>query len=201
MYLEGSSITFPLYDTHGNAKAMLARTGSSFAMGSWRQFDVWGSLGTGSALGGNSQRYCANLGHVSDDESGLIYMRARFYEPYTARFVSQDTSMEGANWFIYSRNDLLNLVDASGNHTSYTLGLAALLLGALSAIWVARLSVKSHWLVFEDPVKKLSLITAALGVACMGASAMLDYQSLTNNDIKAGLFAVSLIIAVMGVAC
>ncbi len=38
-------------------------------------------------------RYCANLGHNQDDESGLIYMRARYYEPASGRFVSEDSEL------------------------------------------------------------------------------------------------------------
>gem|GEM_PF-6689855 len=38
-----------------------------------------------------SDTYCANLGHKQDDESGLIYIRARYYEPGSGRFISQDT--------------------------------------------------------------------------------------------------------------
>lgn len=101
---DGANAAFPLYDTHGNAKALLARSGSTFTTTAWRQYDVWGSLRTGSAIGGASQRYCANLGHVTDDESGLVYMRARFYEPWTGRFVSEDPAMDGGHWYIYSGN-------------------------------------------------------------------------------------------------
>ncbi|MCB8932318.1 MAG: hypothetical protein H6534_02645 [Chthonomonadaceae bacterium] len=35
-------------------------------------------------------QYVANLGHQTDVESNLIYMRARYYDPGTARFVTED---------------------------------------------------------------------------------------------------------------
>ncbi|HMS56820.1 MAG TPA: RHS repeat-associated core domain-containing protein, partial [Fimbriimonadaceae bacterium] len=62
------------------------------------------------------QRYCANLGHVQDEESGLIYMRARYYEPWTGRFVSEDSARDGKNWYIYCNNDPLNYIDRSGQN-------------------------------------------------------------------------------------
>jgi RHS repeat-associated protein len=108
---------FPGYDTHGNAKALLTRSGSSFSTTAWRHYDVWGSLRTGSALGGASQRYCANLGHVADDESGLVYMRARFYEPWTGRFVSEDPTMDKPNWYAYCQNNPTNRADSSGGYS------------------------------------------------------------------------------------
>jgi hypothetical protein len=51
---------------------------------------------------------------VQDDESGLTYMRARYYEPWTGRFVSEDPSMDGYNWYRYCENDPVNRADANG---------------------------------------------------------------------------------------
>ena len=70
-----STVVFPLYDAHGNMIATLARSGSSFTLGNQRSFDAWGAVRQGATTGAPSQRYCANLGHQQDDESGLIYMR------------------------------------------------------------------------------------------------------------------------------
>ena len=55
-----------------------------------------------------------NLGHKQDDESGLTYMRARFYEPGSGRFVSEDPSRKGANWYVYCSSDPVNYGDYSG---------------------------------------------------------------------------------------
>ena len=105
---DGANAAFPLYDTHGNAKALLARSGSSFTTADWRHYDVWGSVRSGLTSGGASQRFCANLGHVTDDESGLVYMRARFYEPWTGRFVNEDATMAEVNSFAYANNNPIN---------------------------------------------------------------------------------------------
>jgi hypothetical protein len=34
----------------------------------------------------------------------LIYVRARYYEPSTGRFISEDPARDGLNWFIYAAN-------------------------------------------------------------------------------------------------
>ncbi len=107
---------FPLYDGHGNMVATLGRTGSSpyYALADARSYDVWGSVRSGNQTGDPKQRYCANLGHVQDDESGLIYMRARFYEPWTGRFVSEDAGMDGRNWYVFAGNNPVTQTDLEG---------------------------------------------------------------------------------------
>ena len=67
-----------MYDVHGNMVATVQKSGAgtSWTIQDERSYDVWGSVRSGNATGGPRGRYCANLGHVQDDESGLIYMRA-----------------------------------------------------------------------------------------------------------------------------
>ncbi|ARU39876.1 hypothetical protein CCB80_02120 [Armatimonadetes bacterium Uphvl-Ar1] len=107
---------YPLYDTHGNMVATLSKNsaGTSWSLGNERSYDVWGSVRSGAAVGGPKGRYVANLGHVQDDESGLIYMRARYYEPESGRFVSEDPARDKGNWYMYSSNDPVNKFDYSG---------------------------------------------------------------------------------------
>ena len=82
-------VSYPVYDGHGNMVLTIARDGSSFSVSNERRYDVWGSVRAGSSTGAPGGRYCGNLGHVSDDESGLVYMRARYYEPGSGRFISE----------------------------------------------------------------------------------------------------------------
>jgi len=110
-----SSWHYPIYDVHGNVKATLTRSGGTgHATANWKSFDVWGgeraSEGSASMFG-----YCGNLGHPTDPESGLIYMRARFYEPWTGRFLSEDSAQQGLNWYGYCKNTPTTAVDRSGN--------------------------------------------------------------------------------------
>ena len=101
-----------MYDGHGNMVLTIRRDGSSFTTHDERRYDVWGSVRAG--CGASSQRYCANLGHQQDDESGLIYMRARYYEPGSGRFISQDPAMDGQNWYAYCNNNPVDYSDATG---------------------------------------------------------------------------------------
>ena len=87
---------------------------SSYALGDQRSYDAWGGVRAGNAAGEPNARHVANLGHLTDDESGLVYMRARYYEPGTGRFVSQDPARDGLNWFVYADNNPIDYSDPSG---------------------------------------------------------------------------------------
>ncbi len=110
----GTLTGFPLYDAHGNNVATLTRSGASWSVGDERSYDAWGRVRGGAQTGAPSSRYCASLGHVQDDESGLVYMRARYYEPGTGRFVSEDPAHEGRNWLVYVHNNPVGSKDPSG---------------------------------------------------------------------------------------
>ena len=82
-------------------------------MGEARTYDAWGQVRSQVGTDGKL-RYCANLGHKQDDESGLIYMRARYYEPASGRFLSEDLKRDSENWYAYAKNNPVAFADASG---------------------------------------------------------------------------------------
>ena len=59
----------------------------------------------------NPFRYC---GEYYDNESGLIYLRARYYDPTIGRFISEDPIRDNLNWYVYCGNNPINFVDPSG---------------------------------------------------------------------------------------
>ncbi|MBA3725794.1 MAG: RHS repeat-associated core domain-containing protein [Armatimonadetes bacterium] len=104
---------YPVYDGHGNMIATLKRNLNLpyYDRIDDRKYGAWGEIRAGS---GPQQGYVANLGHRRDAESGLTYMRARYYEPGTGRFISEDPAMDGWNWYVYASGNPVNLVDFSG---------------------------------------------------------------------------------------
>lgn len=66
---------------------------------------------------GESKGY---IGETRDDETGLLYLNARYYDPLLARFIQPDTLDPwlpgvGTNRYSYSLNDPINKSDPSGH--------------------------------------------------------------------------------------
>jgi len=49
--------------------------------------DVYGAMRANTGTASTKQGFVGGLGHVSDTEMGLIYMRARYYDPRVGRFI------------------------------------------------------------------------------------------------------------------
>jgi RHS repeat-associated protein len=49
-----------------------------------------------------------------DEDAGLYYFNARWYDPATGRFISEDPIRYGANWYGYANNNPLMFVDPTG---------------------------------------------------------------------------------------
>lgn len=53
-------------------------------------------------------------GKQVDNGTGLVYFNARFYDPETGRFITQDPIKDGNNWYIYCYNNPMNFIDPTG---------------------------------------------------------------------------------------
>ncbi|MCW5939368.1 MAG: RHS repeat-associated core domain-containing protein [Fimbriimonadaceae bacterium] len=141
--------SYPLYDGHGSMVGQVARAedeapGGSFVsvlgapqfeLGARRKYDAWGQVRWTEGQPAD-QGYCASLQHRRDAESGLVYMRARYYEPWTGRFISEDPAMDGANWYVYCANDPVNETDSTGlSRDSVTAAMRQAFMHAMAGNW------------------------------------------------------------------
>ncbi len=78
------------------------------------KYDVYGAVRANPGTASTRQGFVGGLGHVSDTETGLVYMRARYYDPSNGRFVSEDPAKSGMDWFVYCDNNPVNMVDNNG---------------------------------------------------------------------------------------
>ena len=77
------------------------------------KYDVYGAVRANGGTATSKQGFVGGLGHVSDD-TGLVYMRARYMDPQTGRFVSEDPGKQGPNWFAYCHDNPVRFTDQSG---------------------------------------------------------------------------------------
>ncbi len=124
--------TLYLYDAHGNVVNLINSSGIEKVY----DYDAYGnqlSIETGDD---NPFRYC---GEYYDEETGLIYLRARYYDPTSGRFISEDSHWnvdnmiygdnpdkdnpkpddsaikQSGNIYAYCMNNPVNYIDRTGN--------------------------------------------------------------------------------------
>lgn len=102
-----AEIYYPVTDHQGSTRQLLDERGR---IAGSLQYDAFGD-GAGSPL----TRY-AYTGRERDDLTGLYYYRARWYDPQTGRFLSEDPIglAGGINTYSYVSNNPVNRVDPSG---------------------------------------------------------------------------------------
>ena len=96
-----STAQYYVYDGHGNVTGY---AGENYSC------DAFGNLQTDNE-NINPFLYC---GEYTDAETGMIYLRNRYYDPTTGRFVTEDIAHDGLNWYVYCRNNPIMLIDSSG---------------------------------------------------------------------------------------
>ncbi|MCI8405156.1 MAG: DUF4474 domain-containing protein [Clostridia bacterium] len=74
-------------------------------------YDAYGNAISDTGDDDNPYRYC---GENYDEETGLYYLRARYYDPSIGRFMSEDPAQDGLNWYVYCGNNPVMCIDPSG---------------------------------------------------------------------------------------
>lgn len=119
-----------IYDGLGSVLAEVDPSGNVTA---GRKYDIYGLVRSGQS-GISKHKFVGKLGHVSEDETGLIYMGARYMDPVLGKFVSEDLSEQGANWLIYCKNNPVNQFDSGGNTSNDSTNLCWWIDGTACAI-------------------------------------------------------------------
>ena len=164
--------SYPIYDTHGNLLSSISRQGTgNFATSALRTCDAWGQIRIGAQTGDPKGRYCANLGHKQDDESGAVYMRARYYEPSSGRFLCEDPDKSGLNWYSYASQDPVNGVDQTGRFKTPP-GLETFLFGFGMALSMDLLLTAAAFSAVGEKTIAISLVGAASTCAALAQAGM-----------------------------
>lgn len=100
------------YDFTGNTVAMTDSSGSIVNKYAYTPF---GTLVGSKETVSNPFRYVGKYG-VMDDNNGLFYMRARYYDAETGRFITKDPIgfAGGVNLYAYVKNNPMKWIDPTG---------------------------------------------------------------------------------------
>jgi RHS repeat-associated protein len=121
-YSQGLNVDEPLPELRSSttsyyqADGLSSVTSLSNAAGSLAQtytFDSFGKLTTSTGSLTNPFQY---TGREFDAETNLYFYRARYYDPFSGRFVSEDPARfpGGINFYTYVENDPVGLIDPFG---------------------------------------------------------------------------------------
>lgn len=111
----GASYYYYLYNGHGDVVQIVNEAGSIVNSYS---YDEWGNITSQTEGITNELKYC---GEPYDIESGMYYLRARYYDPTTGRFISQDsnegdiTNPLSLNLYTYCYNNPVIYMDKDGH--------------------------------------------------------------------------------------
>jgi len=143
------SVSWYVYDGLGSVVAEVSPTGVVTA---GDKYDVYGSLRSRTGTATTSHGFVGSLGHQSEANTGLIYMRARYYDPSIGRFASEDPSLNGTNWYIYAGDNPCNVCDRDG--MAAEAWYIALLVALLTAIKDILVDVAKD--LFKERAKKMA---------------------------------------------
>ena len=107
------------YHTDGLGSTRLLTNNSGVVTDRY-SYDVFGSSRTHTGVSAQPFTY---TGEQVDPEAGLVYLRARYYEPATGRFNNVDpfmadaTESQSLNRFVYVRNNPIRFTDPEGLST------------------------------------------------------------------------------------
>ena len=102
------------YDGLGSVRGL---SNSSGTTGTTYSYDAFGKPDLTTGSGENDFLYRAEQ---QDPETGLIYLRARYYDPSIGRFITRDsfqaegTLTQGINRYVYTGNNPVNRIDPTG---------------------------------------------------------------------------------------
>ena len=115
--------SFYLYDGHGAVTALANESG---VVTDTYSYDAFGNLLKSTGSTKNCYRYC---GEQFDETTGLYYLRARYMDTTTGRFISQDTYQGDINdpvslhKYLYCASNPISYIDSNGNCFGLAMGM------------------------------------------------------------------------------
>jgi len=128
------------YDGHGSTRLLTDTTGQ---ITDTYDYDAFGNLIASTGTTPNEHLYA---GEALDSNSGLYYLRARYMNPASGRFISMDsyggsyTDPASLHKYSYANGNPANLIDPSGNFSIVETAITSSLVGTLSGATIGLLT-------------------------------------------------------------
>ncbi|MCK9609519.1 MAG: RHS repeat-associated core domain-containing protein [Methylomonas sp.] len=115
---------------HDALQSVLGQSAHDGQIQATQTYTAFGSQLSGTGTSNAVQKY---TGREVDGESGFYYYRARYYDPATGRFISEDPKgfEAGINFYAYVNNNPVNGNDLTGEFVNIALGAA---IGGISSV-------------------------------------------------------------------
>ena len=191
------------------------------------EYDAWGNHviydADGKVVDGNSDniglinpiRY---RGYYFDEETGLYYLKTRYYDPQVGRFMTIDgieyldpETINGLNLYAYCNNNPVMNVDPDGNKWWHWLlgGLAIIAMTALAVVTagVAATIISSVVGIAGTTFISAAMTGAAIGGLVTGGMELIsqgiktNWQTLNMRDVAIETFTGSVYGAISGMLC
>ena len=105
---QGGTTSYYMKNAHGDiVRAVTESAGKTFSA----TYNAWGEVMDSDNGNGYPIGYA---GEFHDKESGMIYLRGRYYDPEIRRFITEDPAKDGWNWYAYCGNNPVMFVDSWG---------------------------------------------------------------------------------------
>ncbi|MDQ2827636.1 MAG: malectin domain-containing carbohydrate-binding protein [Chloroflexota bacterium] len=171
----GSATSDYVYDGHGNTAALIDAAAAATVQDSYR-YDAWGDVLAQSGSVANSFLYD---GQQYDSATGLYYLRARYMDPATGRFLSMDPQAGSPqdpttlHRYLYAGDDPVQYVDPSGQESVIELSFANTIQGL-----ILRASL------FLGVFKRSAQAAQTIGKAGQGAASLTNITSAVNEIVS-----------------
>jgi RHS repeat-associated protein len=166
----GAANSYYHADLHGSTRLL---TNDAEAITDGYSYDGYGEL---TALAGSTQNNYLYSGEQFDPDSALYYLRARYYDPSVARFISRDgfpgslVDPLSQHPYLYAHADPVNGIDPTGNFTLIGLSMGQVIQGVLRAINIGK---KAYQLCkLKDKLQKFEFLMGFLRTLYAGFKAL-----------------------------
>ncbi|MFT3868476.1 MAG: RHS repeat-associated core domain-containing protein [Nibricoccus sp.] len=170
---DGATKTYH-YNHQGSTIALSSDNGTS-VLGRW-EYAAYGQVRSQTGSADTPFLLHGSLG-VMTESSGLVYMRARFYNPYTQRFLNADPIgfAGGMNWYAFANGNPVMMTDPEGK---FAWAIAGFFIGAGVDLTVQLISNHGDWSKVNKTSVLVSGLAGAAGVGLGGKVAQLTTNIL-----------------------